>query len=88
MSITVISFCHVYFGFLAALSEGVCPILICIGIATRFSAMMLTLTMLFDGGYHLSNGENLESAFVYLAVYLTLFFAGPGKFSFDQQFLK
>ena len=38
--------------------------------------------------YHLSNGENLESAFVYLAVYLTLFFAGPGKFSFDQQFLK
>ena len=50
--------------------------------------MMLILTMLFDGGYHLSNGENLESAFVYLAVYLTLFFAGPGKFSFDQQFLK
>ena len=50
--------------------------------------MMLTFTMLFDGGYHLSNGENLESAFVYLAVYLTLFFAGPGKFSFDQQFLK
>ena len=88
MSITGISFGHVYFGFLAALSEGVCPILILIGIATRFSAMMLTFTMLFDGGYHLSNGENLESAFVYLAVYLTLFFAGPGKFCFDQQFLK
>ena len=50
--------------------------------------MMLTLTMLFDGGYHLSNGENLESEFVYLAVDLTLFFAGPRKFSFDQQFLK
>ena len=88
MSFTGISFSHVYFGFLAASSEGVRSILICIGLATRFSAMMLTLTMLFDGGYHLSNGENLESAFVYLAVYLTLFFAGPGKFSFDQQFLK
>ena len=88
MSITGISFGHIYFGFLAALSEGVRSILICIGFATRFSAMMLTFTMLFDGGYHLSNGENLESAFVYLAVYLTLFFAGPGKFSFDQQFLK
>ncbi|HJM34138.1 MAG: hypothetical protein VX537_06235 [Candidatus Neomarinimicrobiota bacterium] len=50
--------------------------------------MILIFTMLFAGGYHLSNGENLESAFVYLAVYLTLFFAGPGKFSFDQQFLK
>ena len=87
MSITVISFCHVYFGFLAAL-KGVRPILICIGIATRFSAMILIFTMLFAGGYHLSNGENLESAFVYLVVYLTLFFAGPGKFSFDQQFLK
>ncbi|MDP6089907.1 MAG: hypothetical protein QGI47_05620 [Candidatus Marinimicrobia bacterium] len=60
MSITVISFCHVYFGFLAAL-KGVRPILICIGIATRFSTMILIFTMLF---------------------------AGPGKFSFDQQFLK
>ena len=88
MSFTGISFSHVYFGFLAALSEGIRSILICIGLATRFSAMMLTLTMLFAGGYHLSNGENLESAFVYLAVYLTLFFAGSGKFSFDQQFLK
>jgi len=61
MSITIISFCHVYFGFLAVLNEGVRPILICIGIATRFSAMILIFTM---------------------------FFAGPGKFSFDQQFLK
>ena len=87
MSITIISFCHVYFGFLAAL-KGVRPILICIGIATRFSAMMLTFTMLFAGVYQLSNGENLESTFVYLAVYLTLFFTSPGKFSFDQQFLK
>jgi len=60
MSITIISFCHVYFGFLAAL-KGVRPILICIGIATRFSTMILIFTMLF---------------------------AGPGKFSFDQQFLK
>ncbi|SVA22703.1 uncharacterized protein METZ01_LOCUS75557, partial [marine metagenome] len=42
MSITVISFGYVYFGFLAAMSDGVRPILICIGIATRFSAMMLT----------------------------------------------
>jgi len=60
MSIIIISFCHVYFGFLAAL-KGVRPILICIGIATRFSTMILIFTMLF---------------------------AGPGKFSFDQQFLK
>ena len=45
--------------------------------------MMLTLTMLFAGGYHLSSGERPESAFVYLAIYLTLFFAGPGKLSFD-----
>ena len=88
MSITIISFCHVYFGFLAALRDGVRSILICIGIATSLSAMMLTFTMLFAGGYHLSNGENLESTFVYLAVYLTLFFTSPGKFSFDQQFLK
>ena len=50
--------------------------------------MILIFTMLFAGGYHLSNGENLESAFVYLAIYLTLFFAGPGKLSFDQQFIK
>ncbi len=50
--------------------------------------MMLTLTMLFAGGYHLSSGERPESAFVYLAIYLTLFFAGPGKLSFDQQFIK
>ena len=50
--------------------------------------MMLTLTMLFAGGYHLFSGERPESAFVYLAIYLTLFFAGPGKLSFDQQFIK
>ena len=88
MSITGISFGHVYFGFLAALSEGVRSILICIGFATRFSAMMLTLTIFFAGGYHLSSGESPESPFVYLAVYLTLLLSGPGKFSFDLQFLK
>ena len=50
--------------------------------------MMLTLTMFFAGGYHLSSGESPESPFVYLAVYLTLLLSGPGKFSFDLQFLK
>ena len=88
MRFTGISFGHVYFGFLDALSEGVRSILICIGLATRFCAMMLTLTMLFAGGFHLSRGERSESAFIYLAIYLTLFFAGPGKLSFDHQSIK
>ena len=88
MSITGISFGHVYFGFLAALSEGVRSILICIGFATRFSAMMLILTMFFAGGYHLSSGGSAAWPDVYLTVYLLLFLSGSGKFSFDQQFLK
>ena len=87
MSVIGIDFGFIFFGFLAALSEGVLVWLVFFGIFTRFSSLFVILTMFFASAYHLSDGESAESALIYLTIYLVIFILGPGKYSFDEKFL-
>ena len=77
-----------FFGFLAAISEGVLTWTIMLGIFTRLSSIFLIITMLFAGCYHLVDGESGEMAFIYLTIYLVIFLAGPGKYSLDKRLFK
>ncbi len=79
-----IEFGHVYFGFLAAFSEGVLTVMIIAGLLTRPSALMVALTMFFAGSYHLNKGEDPESAFIYMIIFLFIFLVGPGRYSIDS----
>ena len=87
MSVIGIEFGFIFFGFLAALSEGVMVWLIFFGIFTRFSSLFVILTMFFASAYHLADGESAESALIYLTIYLVIFILGPGKYSLDEKLL-
>ncbi|MBX7208227.1 MAG: DoxX family protein [Verrucomicrobiaceae bacterium] len=73
---------------LAVFAEVVCSALLVIGFFTRPAALMLGTTMgvaffvVHKGSLALGPGSG-ELAFMYLAGYLTLLFAGAGRFSFD-----
>jgi len=72
---------------LAIFAEVVCSVLLIIGLFTRFAALNLTITMavaFFIAHNGQFTGEKSgELAFVYLAGFATLLFAGGGKFSAD-----
>ena len=85
MSVIGIEFGYIYFGFLAALSEGVLVWLVFLGIFTRLSSLFIILTMFFASSYHLADGESAESALIYLTIYLVVFILGPGRYSLDEK---
>tara|TARA_B100000029_G_scaffold420591_1_gene426521 strand:- start:724 stop:1158 length:435 start_codon:yes stop_codon:yes gene_type:complete len=88
LTIFGISFGHTFIGFFAALSEGIFTWFVLVGIKTRIASLFIMLTMFFAGVYHLSDGESPEFAFIYMAIYFTLFLIGPGKFSLDDRLKK
>lgn len=88
MSALGINFGFVFFGFLAAISEGILTWFVMLGLQTRIASLFTMLTMFFAGTYHLSKGESPESAFIYFIIYFTIFLCGPGKFSIDSKFNK
>ena len=73
---------------LTVFAEVVCSALLIVGFLTRFAALTLAICMavalfLVHGG--VLTGENGgEKAFLYLAGYLTILFAGSGKFAFEK----
>jgi uncharacterized membrane protein YphA (DoxX/SURF4 family) len=71
LSIFGISFGHVLF--------------VLVGFKTRLASLFVMITMFLAGVYHLSEGDNPESAFIYFTVYFTLFLLGPGQFSIDAK---
>ena len=83
MSTIGIEFGFIYFGFLAALSEGALVWFIFFGFLTRLSSLFLISTMFFASAYHLADGESAESALIYLTIYLVIFILGPGRYSLD-----
>ena len=85
LSILGISFGHVLFGFFAAVSEGILTLFVLVGFKTRLASLFIMITMFFAGVYHLSEGENPETAFIYFTVYFTLFLRGSGQFSIDAK---
>lgn len=74
---------------LAIFGELVCGALLALGLATRFAALVLVIVMsvaFFSAhGAKLSGPGSGELAFIYLAGFVAIFFAGPGRFSFDRK---
>lgn len=74
---------------LAVFGEAVCSVLLVLGILTRFSAMAGIVTMgvafFMQKKGMLSGPASGELAYVYLACYVVVFVAGPGRFSLDQR---
>jgi putative oxidoreductase len=72
---------------LAAFAEVLCSILIMIGLFTRWALIPLIFTMLVALFYvHLSDPfDRQEKAILFLAAFVALLVAGPGRYSADQQ---
>ena len=74
---------------LAIVGELVCSALLVLGLYTRVAALGAGFTMgvafWMVHGTRLSGPQSGEMAFLYLGAFLTLFFAGAGKFSVDAK---
>lgn len=74
---------------LAIFGELVCAILVAIGLLTRLAAVSCIVTMVVAFGivhkWKLVGEGNGELAFLYLAAFLAIFLAGPGKYSVDAK---
>ena len=71
---------------LAVFAEVVCSILLALGLLTRWALIPLIVTM-FVAIFvvHISDGFGvMEKGLLYGVGYLTLFLAGPGKYSVDR----
>lgn len=72
---------------LAVFAEVFCAVLLATGLVTRFAALNLAITMLVAFAIvhkmELSGDSSGELAFIYLAGYVTLLIAGPGRYSAD-----
>ena len=74
---------------LVIFAELVCATLLVFGIYTRFAALVLAFTMAMafwlGHGAKLTGEGNGEMAFLFLGTFVTLFFAGAGKYSVDAK---
>jgi putative oxidoreductase len=75
---------------LAVFGEVVCPLLLILGLFTRFAALCASITM--SVAFFLVHKASLkagpgsgELAFIYLAGFVVLFLAGAGKFALDSK---
>jgi putative oxidoreductase len=77
---------------LVVFAEVLCAVLLVAGLAARFALIPLVVTMAvaffaIHGGRLVGDG-NGEMAFVYLAGFVALLIAGPGRYSFDHYILR
>lgn len=77
---------------LVIFAEVLCAILLVAGLAARFALVPLIVTMavaffVIHGGALTGEGSG-EMAFIYLAGFVALFIAGPGRYSFDHYILR
>ena len=74
---------------LAIFAEVVCAALLALGLLTRFAALVLVvLTGVAFFMFHknaLSGPSSGELAFIYMAGFVAIFLAGPGRFSVDRK---
>jgi putative oxidoreductase len=72
---------------LVVFAEVVCSALLVVGFITRFAALTLALNLaaafILVHQMKLTGEHNGELAFIYLAGYVTLLIAGPGRYSTD-----
>lgn len=73
----------------ALLSDGICSLLVVLGLATRPAAFIILINLLtaFFLVHHAAffTDSHVELVFVYIAVYAALLFTGPGRFSVDAR---
>ncbi len=73
--------------YLAAFAEGICTILLVLGLFTRFAAVILTINFLVIFIFHAFMIKDdfmiLEPRYFYLFTFIALIFTGPGKISLD-----
>ncbi len=92
MAVFGITFLPVLWGFLAAVAEFFCALLVSIGFYTRAAAFLLFATMGVAGLSHLSRGDGLvghgsaELAFGYAITFVAVMFMGAGRYSLDHFF--
>jgi putative oxidoreductase len=71
----------------ATLSDGICSLLVAIGLGTRYAALIVVINLAtaFTLVHHmkLSGPGNGEVPFLFLGAFLTIVIAGAGRFSLD-----
>ena len=77
---------------LVIFAEVLCALLLVVGLAARLASIPLVVTMavaffVIHGGTLVGEG-NGEMAFIYLAGFVGLLIAGPGRYSFDHYILR
>lgn len=77
---------------LVVFAEVLCALLVVVGLATRFALIPLIVTMavaffVIHNGILVGEGSG-ELAFTFLAGFVALFLAGPGRFSFDHLIIR
>lgn len=74
---------------MAIFAEVVCSSLVALGLFTRLAAFvcafLVGVAFFIVHGMKLRGAGNGEDALVYLAAFLTIFLAGPGRFSVDAR---
>lgn len=75
---------------LSAFAEGICAILVMIGLYTRAAALFLIINMSVAFLFvHISDPfGRMEMALLYLVIFLSVFLLGPGKYSLDAKMKK
>ena len=75
---------------LTVVAELLCSLLIILGLFTRIAVIPLAITIIVAAFVILKNESwNVkEFALLYLIPYITIFIAGPGKYSLDDYLLK
>jgi putative oxidoreductase len=72
---------------LVVLAEFVCGFLVAVGLFSRLAALILVINLSVAFAYvhkgHLVGPGSGEMAFIYLAGFVTILIAGPGRFSLD-----
>ena len=71
-------------------AEVLCSVFIILGLFTRFAAIPLAITMIVAAFIILKNESwnDKEFALLYLIPYITIFIAGPGRYSVDRFLFK
>lgn len=78
--------------YMAAFAEGICTILLILGLFSRFASLVLAVNFIVIFIFHafiLKDGFGvLELRFLYLLPFIALTFTGAGRYSFDSIFFK
>jgi putative oxidoreductase len=73
----------------ALLSDGVCSVLVVLGLATRPASIVVLINLLaaFSFVHHgkFFSSDHAELVWAYITVFVALLFTGPGRFSIDAR---